>query len=94
MTESELKAKVVELAHLRGWKVFSLPMVKNIRPVKSAVGYPDLTLARNQQVLWLELKQSDGVLSLEQLDWLRNLPWCHVIRPLDWEDGTVQRLLR
>lgn len=92
MTEAELRAKVVAKAHAMGWRVFSLPAAKTRRPVKDAVGYPDLTLARRQRVLWIELKQDDGVLRPDQLLWLRDLgPQCHVIRPRDWAD--LERLL-
>jgi hypothetical protein len=93
VTEAELRSKVVEMAHQNGWLVFSLPIAKTRRPVKDAVGYPDLTLAKDYRVLWLELKQEDGVMRPAQLTWLRNLPWCHVIRPSDWYSGRVAQLL-
>ena len=83
MTEAELRARVVALAHARGWRVFSLPAAKTRRPVKDASGYPDLTLARDGRALWIELKQEQGVMSPQQMDWLRALPACHVIRPSD-----------
>lgn len=94
MTESELRARVVDLAHRAGWLVFSLPIAKTRRPVKDAVGYPDLTLARNLRVMFVELKQDRGVLSPAQLVWLRHLPDCHVIRPVDLLTGQVDELLR
>lgn len=82
VTEAELRAVVVAKAHALGWRVFSLPIARTRRPVKDAVGYPDLTLARYGRVLWLELKQDDGVLSKAQLAWLRELaPLCVVLRP-------------
>lgn len=94
MTEAELKAKVVEMAHERGWRVFSLPMIRNVRPVKDAVGYPDLTLARRGRVLWIELKQETGGLSLAQLRWLQDLaPLCIVVRPSDLETEQLRMTL-
>lgn len=83
MTESELRAKVVELAHALGWRVFSLPIAKTRRPVKDASGYPDLTLAKSGTVLWLELKTDKGALSAGQEAWRRELPSVYVIRPVD-----------
>ena len=93
MTEAELRARVVEVARQRGWRIFGNPMVKTRRPVKGANGYPDLTLARDRRVLWLELKQDDGVMSPEQMVWMRELPLVTVIRPVDWARGDVDRLL-
>lgn len=81
LSEAQLRERVVVLAHAYGWKVFSLPISKTRRPVKNASGYPDLTLARYGRVLFIELKQEKGVLSEEQLRWMRELPDCFVIRP-------------
>ena len=95
MTEAELKREVVRLAHELGWKVFSLPMIRNVRPVKDAVGYPDLTLARDGSVLWIELKTDAGVLSSAQVEWMNALhPAMHIVRPGDMEAGTVYGLLK
>ena len=89
MTEAELKAIVVDMAHAFGWLVFSLPMIKNMRPVKDAIGYPDLTLAKDKRVLFVELKTETGALSREQMRWMRELPGYYVVRPHDvqqWGD--------
>ena len=95
MTESELRREVVELAHKLGWRVFSLPIAKTRRPVKDAVGYPDLTLARDGTVVWIELKQDDGRVSDAQIAWMNALhPAMHIVRPGDWERGTVYGMLR
>ncbi len=89
VTESELKKAVVDMAHGYGWTVFSLPMAKGIRPVKDAVGYPDLTLARGGRVLWMELKTEDGLLSPAQMRWLHELPAMYVVRPSDLDGLSV-----
>lgn len=93
MSEAELRALVVGAARSQGWIVFSLPIAKTRRPVKDAVGYPDLTLARDGEVLWMELKQEDGKLTREQAIWQVALPFCHVIRPSDWHSGRVGELV-
>lgn len=85
VSEAQLRARVVQLAHAAGWRVFSLPIAKTRRPVKDAVGYPDLTLARHGDVLWLELKVDGGRLSEDQEHWLSALPNAYVIRPADLE---------
>jgi len=83
VSEAELRARVVDMAHLLGWRVFSLPMARTRRPVKDAVGYPDLTLARRGDVIWIELKAEDGRLSEEQMGWMKALPMMLVVRPSD-----------
>lgn len=93
MTESELRARVVHLAKAMGWRVFSLPIAKTRRPVKDAVGYPDLTLARAGVVKWIELKQEHGVLSDVQEAWGMVLPDWQVIRPSDLVTGRVDEVL-
>lgn len=94
VSEAQLRARVVELAHAAGWMVFSLPIAKTRRPVKDAVGYPDLTLARHGEVMWLELKTDKGTVSPEQEKWTTALGRpCYVIRPEHLHDGTVMRLL-
>lgn len=83
MSEAELRRRVVSLAHSLGWLVFSLPINRTVRPVKDAVGYPDLTLARNGEVLWIELKTDGGKLTPVQERWHDHLPEVFVIRPND-----------
>ena len=93
LSEAMLRAEVVKRAHAAGWRVFSLPIAKTRRPVKDAVGYPDLTLARHGEVRFLELKTDGGVLSGEQVDWGQALPHYSVVRPVDLMDGSLDDLL-
>lgn len=93
MTEAELRSKVVTWAHGAGWKVFSLPIAKTRRPVKDAVGYPDLTLARRKSVIWIELKGDGGTMSDAQRAWQGELPECFLITPEDLRNGVLVRLL-
>ena len=93
VSEAQLRARVVTLAHAAGWRVFSLPIAKTRRPVKDAVGYPDLTLARHGQVLFLELKVDEGKLSQDQVGWMNALPHYYVIRPGDVGTMILGRLL-
>lgn len=94
-SEADLKAKVVELAHDMGYLVFSMPQAKrHARSVKSASGYPDLTIARNGRVLWFELKVDGGTMSEAQLRWARMLGHqVVVITPAGYAEGVVKRLL-
>ena len=86
MTEAELKRAVLRLAYSHGWLVYHVPAT-NVRGSQGR-GYPDLTLAKAGRVLWLELKQQNGRVREEQLQWAAALPVgsYYVIRPtdLDW----------
>ena len=91
MTEAELKRAVLALAYRHGWLVYHVPAT-NVRGSQGK-GYPDLTLARDGKVVWLELKQEDGRVREEQKLWGEALPAHHwfVIRPhdLEWLEAEV-----
>ena len=93
MTENELKQQVLKLARRNGWAVYHVPQASMRNGGGS--GYPDLTLARDGEVLWIELKQQKVQPTVQQLAWAAALgrPW-HLIRPTDWESGRVGELLR
>ncbi len=91
MTENELKHAVLRLARLQGWAVYHVPQT-NMRN-GGGKGYPDLTLARDKEVLWIELKQDTGEQTPEQTFWQMALPAYHLIRPRDFRAGRVNELL-
>jgi hypothetical protein len=92
MTENDLKQAVLLLAYRQGWAVYHVPQA-SIAHKGGGAGYPDLTLARDGEVLWIELKQEKGVLTPQQANWIAILPASHVIRPSDWFSGRVGELL-
>ena len=79
MTENELKHAVLAIAKRNGWLVYHVPMA-TVRGSQGR-GYPDLTLARGGRVLWIELKQETGKLTMEQLRWAAALGQWYLIRP-------------
>lgn len=93
MTENELKQLVVALARRCGWAVYHVPQAAMRNG--GGRGYPDLTMARDGEHLWLELKQQKTAPTEEQLDWAAAIGrgW-HLIRPSDWDSGRVAELLR
>lgn len=97
-SEADWQSTVVALARLRGWMVHHQRPARTRDGWRTAVaydgaGYPDLTLARDGEVLFLELKTDTGRTSLAQRDWLRELgDHAHIIRPSDWD--RLQELLR
>ncbi|MGD0312499.1 MAG: VRR-NUC domain-containing protein [Acidimicrobiales bacterium] len=102
MTEQTLLDCVVDAAHLFGWKVahFRPAMTKHgwRTPVAAdGKGWPDLTLVRDNRIVFAELKSARGRLSDEQQDWLDVLDRAaevHVWRPAEWCDGTIEAVLR
>lgn len=91
MTENGLKQVVLSLAYANGWAVYHVPQATMRNG--GGRGYPDLTLARDGEVMWIELKTQGGLLSTDQELWNRALPFAHVIRPSDWHSGRVHELL-
>ena len=99
MTEAELQAAVIDLAHVYGWKV------AHFRPALTAkgwrtpvgadgVGFPDLVLAKMGRVLFVELKGTKGRLSAAQLDWMGQLDeHMEVWTPNNWIVGDILRVL-
>lgn len=91
MSENELKHAVLKMARDRGWAVYHVPQTTMRNGGGS--GYPDLTLARDKEVIWMELKNQWGQPSPQQLYWLGILPFAHLIRPADLASGRVAELL-
>ncbi len=92
MTENDLKKNVLREAYAAGWLVYHVPQTTMRNGGGS--GYPDLTLARDGQILWMELKQERASPSPEQFLWMAaiGLPY-HLVRPSDWYSGKVAELL-
>jgi hypothetical protein len=95
MTEAQLKSLIGGLAIQNGWVVKQSTQNREVRPSRRSVsaGYPDLTCARDKEVVFMEVKDQKGEVSPEQWVWLQALPASHVIRPSDWYSGRVAELL-
>jgi hypothetical protein len=92
-SEADLMAAVIALARLYSWSVFH-PYDSR----RSAAGYPDLTLVREGQLLFVECKREDGRLTQDQSDWLLRLSRvpgvvATVWRPSDWSSGEIEQTL-
>lgn len=100
-TEDELLAKVIHLAHLKGWRLvhFRPAMVRSghwaTHGQGDVTGWPDIFAVRGHRSLALELKSERGRVTEAQRDWLEDLARagveCHVVRPSCWE--VIVRLL-
>lgn len=90
-TEAQFQARVVRLAVVLGWSVFSIPDSRRA----TLAGYPDLTMFRasDKRLVFAELKREKGRLSNEQkkvladMELLANVGRCEVYlwRPSDWD---------
>jgi len=91
MSEDDLLTAIVEAALFMGWLVHHDRRSDKALQQGSA-GFPDLVLARNGKVKFLELKAAKGNLSTEQFAWQRALPPDHwaieyrLVRPSDLDD--------
>ena len=85
-TERDFQNRVIDLARLCGWSVYSIPDSRRV----TLAGYPDLTMWRGSRLIFAELKREKGKLSPAQiavLDQLRELPVeVYVWRPSDWNE--------
>lgn len=79
LPEARFMADVLALAKMYGWMAYHTYDSR-----KSAKGFPDLVLVRDE-VLWIELKSKDGKVTMEQQQWLKALEHagqrCYVWRP-------------
>ncbi len=106
MTEKELQAAVIDLAHIYRWRVAHFRPAMNERGQwRTAVaadgkGFPDLVMVSTLRVAFVELKSEKGRLSAEQTLWLEALsPMTlpvdvFIWRPADWQYGTIERYLK
>lgn len=100
MPESDLETAVIECAHRHHWLVFH-PAKGIMRDgsyrtnYRGDKGFPDLVLAREGEVLVVELKTAAGRLSAEQGAWLEALGGTHrVWRPEHLLSGEIEEALR
>jgi hypothetical protein len=103
MRESELQAAVIETARLLNWRVAHFRPARTNRgwrtPMTGDPGWPDLSLAREGRLVFLELKAKGKRPTPEQEGWLgvlSSVPGveAHVVTESDWGSGMVERLLR
>ena len=93
MTENQLKSKVLEAAYATGWLVEH--HVQSNRRGSQGRGWPDLSMVRDGEVLFMELKQEHAGLSPYQkaVQAAMGGRLYHVIRPSDLDSGRVAELL-
>ena len=85
ITERQWHRAVVSLAETLKWRVFHCARSDLSTRNRTAVGFPDLVLARDGRVLFAELKTATGRLTAEQVQWCDALPHWYLWRPTDWD---------
>lgn len=91
LTEKEFMGQVVQLAGLRGWKVFHVYDSRRCVP-----GFPDLVLVKGRRLVAAELKVGKRKPTPAQRDWLAALAAAGVAAylwtaPQSWDE--IERVL-
>ncbi len=91
--EKEFQQMIVDLARYTGWRYFHA-----WNSMHSAAGWPDLALAKDGRLLFIEVKSARGKVSPAQQEWLaalRLVPGVEVYvwRPAQWPE-IEQTLMR
>jgi hypothetical protein len=104
MSEALLQSSVLQLAEILKWRCVHFRPGMNRRGHWStamsgtqAAGWPDLILCRERLVA-IELKSERGTVTPDQQAWLAALARVgvevHLFRPSDWQDGSIEKILR
>jgi len=85
--EADFQERVTTHAKLKGWKIYSVPDSRRV----TLAGWPDLTMFRNGQLIFAELKREKGRVSEGQkiiMAELALIPCAKVYlwRPSNWDD--------
>ncbi len=110
MTERELLDAVVACARTYGWLAYHGRPARTqkgwVTAIQGDAGFPDLVLARDGVVIFVELKREGGKLTVEQGEWQDALQpsGMHAITarlvhavvwlPSDWLCGGIEEMLR
>ena len=84
--EAEFQVAIINLAEAMKWRVFHCARADLSVRSWTAKGFPDLVLARDETVLFVELKSETGRLTKDQEKWRDCLPHWHLWRPTDWDE--------
>ena len=83
ITHEQLRAQVVELAKLLGWKC-----QWHWRSYHSPKGFPDLFIVRGERIVAAELKVKNDKVRPEQQEWLGILVATGKVETYVWRDTT------
>lgn len=101
MSEDELKANVLDLAALNGYRRIHFRPARTERGWRTAYegddGYPDITLAGGIHIIVAELKNQRRKIEPEQQAWLEAFrdsgALAFLWRPADWVASEIENIL-
>jgi hypothetical protein len=92
MTEDQLQDAILDAARLFGWRAYHIRR-SDRAIVQGDAGFPDVTLARDGRVLFLELKREGGRMTRAQVEWIEAIGvGALIVRPDDLD--TILGMLR
>ena len=84
LTEAEFQEMIVDRARALSWRVHH-DRGDYRQSIAGDPGFPDLCLARDGVVLFVEVKAEKGKTTPAQDAWIEALPGALVARPSDWD---------
>lgn len=98
VSEKAFQSQVVNLARRLGWRVHHSRRVQiagggHATPIQGHKGLPDLILAKDGRVVFIELKGDGGSLQAEQREWARALTGVEIERGVPVTNGALSYLL-
>lgn len=93
-SESQFRGAVIEMAEWLGWRSYAIRRSDKVLLSETSRGFPDVTLARDKQLLIVELKKDRDTRDEHQHAWADALP-ADVYRLWTPRDlPAIERLLR
>jgi hypothetical protein len=97
-TEADLQTAVLQLSRMYGWKTAHFRAARMsdgrwVTPIQGdAKGYPDLTLVRDGELIFAELKSGTGKVAPEQQAWLDAFNRVPGIRAYVWRPNDIHEI--
>lgn len=95
MTEDDYVRRIIDTAHLYGWRVTHFRPARTDKGWRTALqgdgGFVDLVLAKHGAVLHVEVKTDKGRVRPDQLEWAKEIgPTYRLWRPKDWDQVLME----
>lgn len=95
MTEDDYVRRIIDTAHLYGWRVTHFRPARTDKGWRTALqgdgGFVDLVLAKHGTVLHVEVKTDKGRVRPDQLEWAKEIgPTYRLWRPRDWHQVLME----
>jgi hypothetical protein len=88
-TEAEFSQEIIDAAEVGGWLWYHTHDSR-----RSPKGFPDLTLVRGHELIFLEVKKQTGVVTPEQQEWIDRLSSVESSSTISPRPGVVAMVVR